>query len=59
MGTRTRQRRSAWSIDIFAADKNQRDAYAFRILTALDDKIKVYNYDVGFPPSVTPLKLGV
>ena len=47
-----------WNIDIFTENKAQRDAYAFRILSALDEKIDVYDYDAGFPPSVSPPKMG-
>jgi len=39
-----------WYIDIFAANKAQRDEYAYRILSALEGKICVFDYDEGFPP---------
>ena len=47
-----------WSIDIFAANKAQRDEYGYRILTALETKVPVYDYDEGNPPMVLT-KLGV
>ena len=43
-----------WILDVFAANKAQRDEFSFKILNALDDNILVYNYDAGFPPAVIP-----
>lgn len=47
-----------WSIDIFAANKAQRDEYGYRILSALETKVPVYDYDEGNPPMALT-KLGV
>lgn len=47
-----------WRIDIFAQNKAQRDALAYIIYKELEDNIPVYNYDVGFPPSVSPPQIG-
>ena len=47
-----------WYADIFADNKAQRDEFSFRILDACENKIPVYNYDLGFPPTVVP-KIGV
>jgi hypothetical protein len=43
-----------WILDVFAANKAQRDEFSFKILNALDNNILVYNYDLGFPPVVVP-----
>lgn len=59
LGNRSFGKIRTWYIDIFAANKSQRDEYAYRILHDLEEKISVYNYDEGFPPSVTPTRLGV
>ena len=44
-----------WAIDVFAKNKSQRDDFAYLIFNQLKDSvIPVYNYDVGFPPTVVP-----
>jgi len=48
-----------WDIDVFGENKSQRDEYAYRILNEVENKIPVYDYDEGFPPDVTPTKLGI
>lgn len=58
LGSREFGKIRRWYIDIFAMSKSQRDEFAFRILHALDEKIPVYDYDLGFPPTVVP-KIGV
>lgn len=58
IGSRTRAKYRQWNIDIYAENKSQRDEYAFRILHTLEDKIAVYDYDQGFPPTTIP-KIGV
>ena len=58
MGNRRHLVPRVWIIDIFAKDKAQRDEFGYRIFTALDDPIPVYDYDEGFPPSVSPTQLG-
>ena len=47
-----------WRIDVFADNKSQRDDYSYRILDNLQDDVPVYDYDEGFPPTVTPTQLG-
>ena len=47
-----------WVVDIYALNKSQRDDFGYRIATALQDSIPVYDYDEGFPPSVSPTQLG-
>lgn len=47
-----------WRIDVFADNKSIRDEYSYRILGELQDNIPVYDYDEGFPPSVSPTQLG-
>ena len=43
---------------MFAKNKTQRDELAYTILEALEECIPVYNYDEGFPPSMTPTRIG-
>jgi len=59
LGNRSFGKIRTWYIDVFAANRSQRDEYAYRILHAVEEKIPVYDYDQGFPPDVTPTKLGV
>lgn len=47
-----------WSIDVFALNTAQRKEFAYRILNEIQKGIPVYNYDEGFPPSVTPTQIG-
>ena len=48
-----------WFIDIFATNKSQRDDFGYRILSRIEENIPVYDYDEGFPPDVSPTKIGV
>lgn len=44
-----------WAIDVFAKNKSQRDDFTYVIFNQLKDSvIPVYNYDLGFPPTVVP-----
>jgi hypothetical protein len=58
LGSRNRIQIRAWYIDVFAQNKSQRDEIAYTILNALEECIPVYNYNEGFPPSVSPSQLG-
>jgi len=58
LGNRDRLQTRTWYIDVFAKNKSQRDEYAYTILNALEECLPVYNYDEGFPPDVTPTRLG-
>jgi hypothetical protein len=58
MGNKTPLRIRKWYIDVFAKNKSQRDDFCYKILNSLDSGINVYNYDEGFPPSVSPSKIG-
>ena len=58
MGNRDGIRVRKWYIDVYAVNKSQRDEFGYRLLDALKDGIPVYNYDEGFPPSVTPTREG-
>lgn len=58
IGNRDGLRVRRWFIDIYAKNKSQRDEFGYRLLDVLKDGIPVYNYDEGFPPSVSPSKIG-
>lgn len=54
LGNRSGLRLRRYIIDIFANTDTQRDEFGYKILNELDNGVLVYDYDVGFPPSVTP-----
>jgi hypothetical protein len=54
LGSKVKQHYRTYVIDIFALTKTQRDEIGYLIYNALDNTIPVYDYDEGFPPSVTP-----
>lgn len=47
-----------WRIDVFASNKAQRNSLRYSLYEELENHIKVYDYDEGFPPSVSPSQLG-
>jgi len=54
LGSLDRTRRF-WAIDVFGKTKSQRDDFTYTIFNKLkDENISVYNYDLGFPPTVVP-----
>jgi len=59
MGNRLGRNSRYWDIEIFAQNKDQRDEFAYLIMTQLQYGIPVYDYDEGFPPLVSPTQLGV
>jgi hypothetical protein len=59
LGNRIGLRVRRWYIDIYATNKSQRDEFGYKLLDVLKDPIPVYNYDEGFPPSVSPTRIGV
>lgn len=59
LGNRSNIRFRRWFLDIFAKNKSQRDEIGYRLLNYLEDNIKVYNYDEGFPPDQNPSEIGV
>lgn len=58
LGNRDKIRERTWYIDIFAKNKSQRDDFGYTILANSKDGISIYDYNEGFPPSVTPSKIG-
>lgn len=58
LGNRVGLRIRRWFIDIYAKNKSQRDEFGYRLLDVLKDGILVYNYDEGFPPSISPTVIG-
>lgn len=47
-----------WTIDIFAKNKTQRDDLSYLIFNELSKNIPVFDYNEGFPPSISPTQLG-
>lgn len=58
MGNRDGLRVRRWYIDVYAVNKSQRDEFGYRLLDVLKNGIPVYNYDEGFPPTVSPSREG-
>jgi hypothetical protein len=58
LGDRVRRKMRTWYIDVFANDKAQRDEYAYKLMSAFEQPIPVYNYDEGFPPTSSPSQIG-
>lgn len=50
--------KTRWAIYVFAQNSGQRDDYLSIIYRNLESGICVYNYDEGFPPNVSPTKVG-
>jgi len=46
-----------WDIDVFAETITQRDEFAYRIINALQYPVSVLDFNMGFPPTVTPSQL--
>lgn len=47
-----------WEIYIFAQNSGQRDDYLSIIYNEAENNICVYNYNLGFPPNVSPPETG-
>jgi len=47
-----------WRIDTFGKNSVQRDDLSHTVFDALELNIPVYDYDVGFPPGVSPPRIG-
>lgn len=58
LGNRVQENYRVWYIDIFAKNVSQRNDFAYRILDAVDTGIPVFDYDEGFPPTVSPTQIG-
>jgi len=48
-------RRVNWIVDVFAKTKNQRDSIVFKLMNILEQKVPIYDYDLGFPPTPVPM----
>jgi len=44
-----------WTIEVYGANKNQREEITYVVLDAIENYIPVYDYDYGFPPSGVPM----
>lgn len=58
LGNREGLRVRRWYIDIYAKNKSQRDEIGYRLLDVLKNPIPVYNYNEGFPPAISPSRVG-
>jgi len=58
IGNRNKIRVRTWYIDIFAKNKSQRDDMGYSMLAAANNGINIYDYDEGFPPDVSPTRIG-
>lgn len=58
LGNRHGIRNFMFFVDIFAINKSQRDEFAYKVMYELENSVPVYDYDEGFPPTVSPTKLG-
>lgn len=58
LGNRVSLKRRFWTVDAFAQNKAQRDEIVGLVVDAIEYGIPVYDYDEGFPPGVSPTKLG-
>jgi hypothetical protein len=58
LGDRNRLESRAWYVDIFAANKAQRDEFGYKIMHELENPIPVYDYDEGFPVGSNPTQIG-
>lgn len=54
LGSFRRVRLRFWTINVFAQNKSQRDEMAYTLISSLEDVFPVYDYDLGFPPTVVP-----
>lgn len=59
MGSRDRIAYRLWTVDVIANNKDMRDEFAYLILDEMENGISVYDYDEGFPPSVSPTEIGL
>jgi hypothetical protein len=59
MGNRDRLNERLWVLDVIGKNKDQRDELSYKTLEELNTGIPVYDYDEGFPPSVSPTQLGL
>jgi hypothetical protein len=58
MGNRHGNTVRTWFIDIYAKNKTQRNEMMYKVMTELEDGIPIYNYDEGYPPTVSPTQIG-
>jgi hypothetical protein len=58
LGNRELMKERTWYLDIFAANKTQKDEFAYKIFNELNNGVPVYDYNQGFPPEVTPDRIG-
>lgn len=54
LGNYNNIRKLTWIIDVFCRNKAQRDRATFKLFSILENKIPIYNYDLGFPPVSVP-----
>jgi hypothetical protein len=59
MGSRKSWRQRLWVIDVLGNNKAQRDEMTSVIIDQIEYGIPIYDYDEGFPPTVSPTELGL
>jgi hypothetical protein len=59
LGNRHGLRERLWIIDVIGTSKAQRDEITSIVLNDIETGIPVYDYDMGFPPAVSPTQLGL
>ncbi len=58
VGNREQLIRRGYNVIVYAQNKKQRDDLIYEFISVLEGPIIVYNYNEGFPPDVTPSKIG-
>ena len=58
LGSRDTINERSWIIYIYAKNKTQRDNLAYTIAKLFRNKVGVYDYNEGFPPTTTPTQIG-
>jgi hypothetical protein len=58
LGSNSTKKIMVFTLEIYATTKTQRENIASLIADGLEENIVVYDYNDGFPPSYSPLKIG-
>lgn len=58
LGNRNKLIIRSYVISVIAATKKQRDDIVYTLFESSEQPVKVYNYNEGFPPDVSPSQIG-